>query len=77
MNVACLVAPVALIVIPASVQDEPDAKELKGEFPELSGGQYVAGGRVTVTEDPRLSVTVMLHELMVPHGSATAAVSAR
>ena len=40
------------------------------------GAQYLAGGRVTVTEDPRLSVTVRLHELRVPHGSRTAAVSA-
>jgi hypothetical protein len=35
------------------------------------GGQYFAGGRVTVTDDPRLSVRVMLHELRSPHGSLT------
>ena len=39
--------------------------------------QYLAGGRVTVTDDPRLSFRVMLHELRVPHGSGTEAVSAR
>ena len=37
----------------------------------------MAGGTVTVTEDPRLSVTVTLHEWMRPHGSGTEAVSAR
>ena len=39
--------------------------------------QYLAGPRVTVTDDPRLSVTVRLHELMVPHGSATERLSSR
>jgi hypothetical protein len=32
-------------------------------------GQYVAGPRVTVTDEPRLLVTVRLHELRAPHGS--------
>lgn len=39
--------------------------------------QYVAGGTVTVTEDPRLSLTVTLHEFLVPHGSGTLAVACR
>jgi len=36
-----------------------------------SSGQYLAGGRVIVTDDPRLSFRVMLHELRSPHGSMT------
>jgi hypothetical protein len=60
----------------------PGARASRAPFPRSPSrgnlrAQYLVGGSVTVAEDPRLSVTVRLHQRMMPQGSGTGALMAR
>ena len=49
---------------------DPEERTTAAACPAAAGhvsGQYVAGPRVTVTDEPRLLATVRLHELRAPH----------